>query len=442
MGWLHRIGWRIGVTALVIVILAVRLAWIAWHTETGWETIADDCHAAAVGQFFGYRLPLPVRGLSEQSDYWVREINRVLAEQPHSPELLEGALLVLNSPCWNYGGLGAPKYFGMPGADLSHMSQWGGLGGGLGDEMPDSAERRAIQQKLIAEATTSFAQTPNVWRTLATLPGKVSDRRNNLKEFQSHDRDNALYDYLAAELDFPTTGRSRFTNYQLLSPEALAALNAENEKWIQSNHAGLNDIEAGLSKSKLEFPDRRIPIIAFLDKAHLPEGVKAWIAANLIDSSRSPQLFWPWMHVSSLALDPGIQDHATVLPLIKPLALVMLEHGLEQTLPISDNFTDGNINTTLIVSMTVLLRVADDGAPDQRPIASINGRTEAFGQKYGGAFVRTAKSWTARNQHPSGANGWIDFAPREVIRLAAILFLAASVAYGASCFVRDRKSVV
>ena len=121
----------------MIVILAVRLAWIAWHTETGWETVADDCHAAAVGQFFGYRLPLPVRGLTEQSDYWVREINRVLAEQPHSPELLVGALLVVNSPCWNYGALGAPKYLGMPGADVSHMIQPGN-----GPEMPESAERK------------------------------------------------------------------------------------------------------------------------------------------------------------------------------------------------------------------------------------------------------------------------------------------------------------
>jgi hypothetical protein len=433
MRWFHRIGWRIGVTALAIVILAMRLAWTAWHTATGWETIADDCHAAVIGQFFGYRLPLPVRGVTEQSDFWVYEINRVLAEEPHSPELLVGALSVLNSPCWNYGALGAPKYFGMPGADLSRAAS-----GRLGDEMPDSAERQALQRKLIAEITTAFAQTPNVWRTLATLPGVASERRKKLKEFQSHDPENSLYDYLAAELDFPTNGKSRFTNYQLLAPEAVAALNAENEKWVQANNAGLNDIEAGLGKSKLEFPERRIPILAFLDKAHLPEGDNVWIAANLLDSSRSPQLFWPWMHVSALALDPGFEDHARVLPLIKPLAVVMFEHGLEQILPVSGNGTDGNINTTLIVGMTALLRGADGGTLDRQTIASINGSTQPFGQKYGGEFVRTAKSWAARNQHPSRANSWIYFMPREVIRLATILFLAAGAAYLVSRFMRWR----
>src|SRR5436853_7729354 len=106
MGWIHRIGWRTTTVALLIAVLAARLAWIAGHTETGWETIADDCHAAVVGQFFGYRLPLPLRGLEEQSDFWVTEVERILKQEPHTSELLEGALLVLNSPCWDYGGLG------------------------------------------------------------------------------------------------------------------------------------------------------------------------------------------------------------------------------------------------------------------------------------------------------------------------------------------------
>jgi hypothetical protein len=433
MGWFHRIGWRIGVTALVIVILAARLTWIAWHTETGWETIADDCHAAVIGQFFGYRLPLPVGGLSEQSDFWVREVNRVLAEEPHSPDLLVGALLVLNSPCWNYGALGAPKYFGMPGADLSRVIQ-----PGSGEEMPNSPERRALQHKLIAELMTDFAQSPNVWRTLAMLPGTVAERHKIVKECQSHDPDNALYDYLAAELDFPKNGISHLTEYarQKLSVEVLAELDAETEKSIQSTNAGLDDIGAALSKPTLEFPERRIPILTFLDQAHLPVGDRVWIAANLTDNSRSTQLTQTWMRVSALALETRFEDHARVLPLIKPLALVVLGHGVEQTLPISDERAEWNIVWMLTTDISILLRGAHGDASIQQQNAPVNPRV--FEQKYGGAFMTRQKQWAARNRHPSGANRWIDFAPREVIRLATILFLAAGVAYLVSRFVRRR----
>ena len=264
------------------------------------------------------------------------------------------------------------------------------------------------------------------------------ERRKNLKELQSHDPDNALYDYLAADLDFPKNGISHVTAYarQKISAEALAALDAESEKSIQSTNAGLDDIEAALRKSKLQFPERRIPILTFLEKAHLPEGDRMWVAANLISNSRSTQLLQTWMHVRALAADPRFEDHARVLPLIKPLALVMLEYGLDQTLPICDDRTEWNILWGVAADITILLRAAHADAPVQQQLASLN--SQLFEQKYRGAFMTREKLWAARNQRPSGANRWIDFVPREAIQLAMILMLAASVGYFVSRLVQKR----
>jgi hypothetical protein len=435
MGWIHRIGWRITAAALLIAVLTARLAWIAGHAQIGWQIIADDCHAAVIGQFFGYRLPLPVRGLSEQSDYWVREINRVLTRKPHSPELLEGALLVLNSPCWDYSGLGGPKYFGMPGADLSRAIQWNG-----GPEMPDSTERRELQRKLIAEMTAAFAQTPSVWRILAALPGPTSARLERLKVCQSHDPDNALYDYLAAELDFPAGGWSHWSDFALqkFSAEALAALNAETEKWNQATDAGLKDIEAGLSKSVLEYPQRQQPITALLDQTNLPESDKAWIAANLIDKFRSPQLVLPWLRLQGVAMDREYEQRGRVLRLLKPFSLTMLEHGLETSLPMNGGAGDLALISFLATEMKMFLLNEPVWLPEAQQDTSINRRIKEFDTKYRNAFWATEDACAKRIQNRSGANRWIDFVPREAIQLAMILLLGAGAAYFVSRFAQGR----
>ena len=82
-------------TTLVLAALAARVAWIASHTETGWETIASDWREATLGQFVGHRLSVAQRDLAAQTEFWLAEIDRILATEPHTPELLLGAVRML-----------------------------------------------------------------------------------------------------------------------------------------------------------------------------------------------------------------------------------------------------------------------------------------------------------------------------------------------------------
>jgi len=82
-----------------IAILAARLFWIASHTQTGWQVVAEDTRAAAFGQFFGYRIPFKYRGQKAQQQVLVEEAKRILAHQPHSAELLAGAQSLLR---WDF----------------------------------------------------------------------------------------------------------------------------------------------------------------------------------------------------------------------------------------------------------------------------------------------------------------------------------------------------
>ncbi len=86
---------------LVFLVLAVRLAWVASRTETGWETITQQWRDATVGLVLGNHVPVGSLEPIDQAEFWLRETDRILAADPDNAELAMGAALVLDSPGWS-----------------------------------------------------------------------------------------------------------------------------------------------------------------------------------------------------------------------------------------------------------------------------------------------------------------------------------------------------
>lgn len=94
--WLHRTAWSLLLIALAVA--AVRLAVIARPMETGWETIATTFRGAALGWTGWKHTPISNQEPPEQAEYWLREVDRILARHPESAELCMGTAWVLDSP--------------------------------------------------------------------------------------------------------------------------------------------------------------------------------------------------------------------------------------------------------------------------------------------------------------------------------------------------------
>ena len=82
----------------VLLVPAVRLAWVASHTETGWETIRLGWHAAALGLLGMQRVPVGNLEPTDQADFWLAETERILAADPENAEIAMGAAWVLDLP--------------------------------------------------------------------------------------------------------------------------------------------------------------------------------------------------------------------------------------------------------------------------------------------------------------------------------------------------------
>ena len=189
-----------GFVVLLLLIPFVRLAWIASHTETGWETISQQWRDAAVGLVAGEHRPISNREPVEQAAFWLAETDRIIAEDPRNPELAMGAALLLSSPGMGY--------------EIHHVSF-------TGSSIPDF-DREAIDRavndfqnrcrpkslKLAAKATELEPNEPRWWRLRAMLSAgetyrdrqhaaRLPDRLTALQQYRKHDPDNALYDYLA-----------------------------------------------------------------------------------------------------------------------------------------------------------------------------------------------------------------------------------------------------
>lgn len=137
----------------------------------------------------------------EQARFWVAEVDRILAEQPETPELLMGAALVLDRDAtWLV-------YY----MDVEGISPEG--------ERAAKRRRRQPYERISGPRCLEFARRatelapsdPRVWRVRAyTLfaarhdmsQPRQEDWRAVLDRCRAHDEPNALYDYLEAEYLF------------------------------------------------------------------------------------------------------------------------------------------------------------------------------------------------------------------------------------------------
>jgi hypothetical protein len=280
---LRRIPWWTIATVVVLVGLAARLAWVASHTETGWETIAADWHAAAIGQFFGYRLPVAQRGQKGQNDFWLPEVDRVLSREPRTPELIVGAIQFLDVYNGDYQQILASELMSIPYLDGYEGPNW------VAEPGPD--RRHAKQLSLTTAACAEFPSSTLVWQTraeecapYARTENALADDNNwqtVLDECRRHDPGNSLYDFLAAhrllndarnlanEDEFGVGG----------NPLPDDVLNQHRAKEIELDDEATKLVQRALDLPRFEAPWNQAAVLAFIDKTSLPLREKAHAGA-------------------------------------------------------------------------------------------------------------------------------------------------------------------
>jgi hypothetical protein len=186
-----------GFLVLMLLIPLVRLIWITSRTATGWETVSRQWRDATVGLVVGKHVPLAEREPAEQAAFWLRETQRIVADEPENAELAMGAALLLDSPSMGF--------------EIHHARRMGSLMPEWDREVIDcelaTFEAQCSAQCLAMATKATELQPKEVrwWRLRGTLlfgggkPGvRVPDWLGVLRQCQQHDPDNALYDYLAA----------------------------------------------------------------------------------------------------------------------------------------------------------------------------------------------------------------------------------------------------
>lgn len=198
----------IGVTILVLCSAAVRLAWLASQTESGWETIGGAWHSATLGWFSVSRTLVNDKDPTEQADYWLHEVDRIAAAHPDSASIHMGAAWVLDSPGKGFLGkhVRSTDYSGPP--QLGMQLDWDTIRSAEA-EFNHKCRERCVS--LAAKATQLDPTDVRWWRMRALLlfegesvqdRAALSPRDENwdevLQECAKNDPENALYDYLAA----------------------------------------------------------------------------------------------------------------------------------------------------------------------------------------------------------------------------------------------------
>ena len=278
--------WRWFLIALVPAALAARVAWIASHTETGWETIAGDWREATIGQFVGHRLPVAQRDFPAQTEFWLAEIDRVLAREPHTPELLLGAARILGAYSGDYHLPLSADLVQVPDLDIYRGP------GGRGSPDRRESERRAKQLQLAAQATTEFPGSFSAWQTRAEKcsqlfgpledPQNAAGWRNSVEECQKHDAENSIYRFLIANhlfSDANNIARGDEATTANGNPPTTAALDEHIRQEIELENAGVAEVKHGLELPKFEWPNASAATREFISKTSLPLVEKAHLVA-------------------------------------------------------------------------------------------------------------------------------------------------------------------
>lgn len=208
-----------GGTILLLVFLTTRLVWRGTQMETGTQSIYTHWRDATLGWVVGDHEPIYSRQPSEQAEFWLRETNRVLEASPNDAQLTMGAAFVLDSPgdgfVWRFMKRlnSLPAIGTFPDLDREGIKQ-----------AEDVFENQCKDRCLELAATAAKLEPTNVewWRLYALLLQRNTlhsydatprdpDWLNTLDECARHDPNNALYDYLAADIYWQAGAEMEFS---------------------------------------------------------------------------------------------------------------------------------------------------------------------------------------------------------------------------------------
>ncbi|MHB1034046.1 MAG: hypothetical protein ACYC35_29840 [Pirellulales bacterium] len=291
--WFCRAFWAS--MLVLLVALAIRLVWIAARTETGLETLAMQWRDATWGWIVGAYEPVYTRRPPEQAEYWLAEVDRVLAAHPDDPQLAMGAAIVLDAPSSGYLRGYMTRVSTVPPFDFLGLDDEG-IGQAEG-----AFEKRCNTRCLELAARATRLDPTNVerWRMRAMLPHRQSffsnhktprdsDWLRTLDECARHDPNNALYDYLAAcyywdaaaEIDY-SEGEDRLII-----------------KDVDKFRKGIRRFEQGQAKNLLAEGDSGCTAAAeFLSHTLVPEADHQWILLMRLRKFRITTVFfdiWRW----------------------------------------------------------------------------------------------------------------------------------------------------
>ena len=284
MVWQRHIPWKAILAVTVLAGLAARLAWVASHTETGWETIAADWHAATIGRIVGYRLPVAQRHAMEQDSFWLSEIDRVLARERKTPELFQGAIRILDTYNGDYQQIPSPEFVSVPEIDVLY---------GESHRNPNSEfvqKRRAKQMALAEEACSEFPSSPSVWQIRAeenqpfdAASQSTADEWTKLYDgCATHDPGNSLYPFLAASRLLSEATRIAVDDDIAANngnPRSDDVIQQHQQLEIESENSAIKLIDQALELPRFELAHDRQPVLAFIDKTSLPKREKAHLGA-------------------------------------------------------------------------------------------------------------------------------------------------------------------
>ncbi|MEX2316801.1 MAG: hypothetical protein WD669_06595 [Pirellulales bacterium] len=289
---------------------------MASRAETGWATVVATWRSAVLDSLGWNYETIVQREPIEQAEYWLREVDAVLASRPESAELCIGAAWVLDSPGIDFM--------------LKHVMR-GPMAAGLGivpDQEAIAAAKAQFEGKC-AERCLSLAvracelkpDEPSFWRMRALLlfdpdTNKPRDPAwlSAIDECARHDPDNALYDYLAA--------RGLWTQ----SAEYDVDFNAPPDPpWMPKVHdaetfqRGVDRFELGQRKPVLAIGEKGLSAVAqFLKYTQLPIVEQDDVAVSRLVTFRDEILFynlWRWQSVRGDAAEAS-NDLAGVVDIL------------------------------------------------------------------------------------------------------------------------------
>jgi len=305
--------------AVAVYILIVRLAVTASPTETGWQTVISQWKDGMISWTGLTADPIGEREPIDQAQFWTREVERVVNRHPDSASIHIGAAWMLDSS--------NPEFV------QNHMLQReqslpqfaltldeNSISSGKAKFREMCSSRCTI---LSTRATELEPDVRHYWRMRAMLlfegdtflNGQAFEPRLEnwieiLDECIAHDKDNALYDYLAA---LTLWKQSATYNIDFAPGEADSqfVLNIENESQFAS---GVERFQRAQERKYLAIGEEGYESIAeFLSLCHVSKSEQSSAALSRVVTYRQSYLFyslWRWQHIRA---DAGSDDDAIAI---------------------------------------------------------------------------------------------------------------------------------